>query len=173
MLEVLKPLASLWHTIAFACGFLFVFQSYLALFGHVQYDRRHNRIIRYADRHLWLSGFAIIAIGLLISGPETYLSNPKLWTKVTLITIWAISTETMRAYALPRLRLGQRLPMLVTGTISLACWIYGAFLGVAHGLAYGKAPLWALMSGFLIVLLGLSVLAFKLKATPALSLDNP
>lgn len=173
MLEVLKTLTSLWHVIAFACGFLFVFQSYLALFGHVQYDRSHNRIIRYADRHLWLSGFAIIAVGLYINGAETYLSNPKLWTKVTLITIWAISTETMRAYALPKFRNGQRTPMIVAGTVSLTCWIYGAFLGLAHGLAYGKAPLWALMSGFMVVLLVLSALAVKLKASPALSLNNP
>lgn len=173
MLEVLKTLASLWHIIAFACGFLFVFQSYMALFGRVQYDRSHNSIIRHADRHLWLSGFAIIGIGLWINGPETYLSNPKLWTKVTLITIWAMSTETMRAYALPRFREGQRTPMLVAGTVSLACWIYGAFLGLAHGLAYGKAPLWALMSGYLIVLLGLSVLALKLKSEPPMRLNNP
>lgn len=172
MLEVLKTLTSLWHIIAFACGFLFVFQSYLALFGRVQYDPSHNRIIRYADRHLWLSGFAIIAVGLYINGPETYLSNPKLWTKVTLITIWAISTETMRAYALPRFRDGQRTPMIIAGTVSLACWIYGAFLGLAHGLAYGKAPLWALMSGYLVVLLGLSLLAFKLKSVPPLRLNN-
>ena len=46
MLEVLKTLTSLWHVVAFSCGFLFVFQSYLALFGRAQYDRSHNHIIR-------------------------------------------------------------------------------------------------------------------------------
>lgn len=169
MLEVLKTTASLWHVVAFACGFLLVCQAYLALFGRGRYDPGHNGIVRHADRHLWLSGFAIIGMGVLISGPEIYLSNPKLWTKVTLITIWAISTEAMRVYAIPRLLAGQRLPMVMAATVSLACWIYGAFLGVAHGLAYGKAPLWALMSGYLLVLLVLSALALKLNDPARLS----
>jgi len=173
MLEVLKTAMSLWHVIAFACGFLFVFQAYLALFGRVRYDPTHNRIIRHADRHLWISGFAIIGLGILMNGAEVYLANPKLWTKAMLITIWAVSTEAMRLYALPRLRRGMRMPMLVTGTLSLACWIYGAFLGVAHGLAYGKAPLWGLMAGYLLVLLGLSVLAVRLTSTPVLNPESP
>lgn len=79
-LEFLKTLTALWHTLAFAGGFIFVWQSYRALLGYVPHEHGWSRWIRQADIHLWLSGFAIIGLGILISGLAHYLSNPKLWT---------------------------------------------------------------------------------------------
>jgi hypothetical protein len=166
LLEILKTLAALWHTVAFAGGMVFVWQSYRALLGQVPHDFRSGRIIRKADIHLWLSGFAIIGLGILISGTDTYLDNPKLWAKVVLITVWLIATQAIRHYALPRLKAGQRVPMLTAAAISLSCWIYGAFLGVAQGLAYGVIPFEGLVSGFLFTTLACLGLTF-LHANPA------
>ncbi len=164
LLEFLKTLAALWHAIAFAGGFYFVWQSYRALFGLVAHDRRWGPIIGKADIHLWLSGFAIIGMGILISGADKYLSNPKLWTKVVLIVVWLVATQSMRHYALPRLRAGRRTPMLIAAALSLACWVYGAFLGVAQGLAYGVVPFPALVSGFLLAIAASLAMTFVLAA---------
>ncbi|MEW6679042.1 MAG: hypothetical protein AB1421_14085 [Pseudomonadota bacterium] len=161
-LEVLKTLAALWHVVAFAGGFAFVWQSYRALLGQIPHEPRWGKFIRKADIHLWLSGFVIIGLGILSSGLLHYLSNPKLWTKSLLILVWLIATQTMRRYAMPRFKAGIRTPMLLTAAISLGCWSYGAFLGVAKGLAYGALPFTVLVSGFLLTLSASLVLTFLL-----------
>jgi chromate transporter len=161
-LEVLKTLAALWHVVAFAGGFAFVWQSYRALLGQIPHEPRWGKFIRKADIHLWLSGFVIIGLGILSSGLAHYLSNPKLWTKSLLILVWLIATQTMRRYAMPRFRAGNRFPMLLTAAISLGCWSYGAFLGVAKGLAYGSVPFISLASGFMLTLLVSLALTFLL-----------
>ena len=111
-LKILLTLAALWHTFAFAAGGVYVFHAYQALFmsGH---NPLGTGMIRFADCHLWLSGVAIIALELMLTGVHAYLANPKLWAKSLLIVIWFISVQTMRLYAVPRLREGFRLPMLL------------------------------------------------------------
>lgn len=170
LLEFLKTLAALWHTLAFAGGFFFVWQSYRALLGLCPHEGFWGRRVRQADLHLWLSGFAIIGLGIAISGLEAYLSNPKLWTKVVLISLWLVDTQAMRHYAVPLLRRGRRGPMLVASGISLACWVYGAFLGVAKGLAYGAVPFAALLCGFLLTMAASFALTYYLASRgPALA----
>lgn len=70
----------------------------------------------------------------------------------------------MRRIALPRLKQGQRGPMLMLSAISLACWSYGAFLGVARGLAYGMLPYLTLLTGFLLAIAACIALTYLLEA---------
>lgn len=81
---------------------------------------------------------------------------------MALITVWLVTTQVMRHIAIPRLKAGQRWPMLATSGVSLACWVYGAFLGVAKGLAYGAAPFAVLLSGFALTLAVCVALTFTL-----------
>lgn len=160
--ETAKTLAVLWHTLAFAAGAVYVWHSYRALIGKASPQKSWGGVIRQADIHLWLSGFIIIGIGIVLSGGEAYLSNPKLWTKVNVISVWLASTQFLRHYALPRFRSGEARPMLVACSVNLACWIYGAFLGVAKGLAYGAVPLAVLAGGFAAVIFICLITTFTL-----------
>lgn len=150
-LKLLLTLAALWHTFAFAAGGAYVFHAYQTLFNG-EHNPLSRSVIRSADSQLWLSGVVIIGLGIGLTGLHQYLANPKLWAKATLITIWFTSTQTMRLYAVARFRAGDRLPMLLASSVNLACWIYGAFLGVAKPLAFGVVSFTALTSGFIVMI---------------------
>ncbi len=158
ILRTLVSTAAFWHTLAFAAGSVHVVFAYRTLFQG-EYDSRWTRVLRSADRHLWASGFAIIGLGIALSG-FAYLANPKLWAKSALILFWVFSTQAMNRYAMPRLRRGERTPMLLTSSVSIACWAYGAFLGVANPLANGVAPFWALAAGFFATIFGFMLVTF-------------
>lgn len=146
-LKTLLSFAMLWHTFAFAAGGVYVFHAY-----HVLFRGGHNpsgvKVIRSADWQLWLSGFMIIGLGIALFGFDQYVANPKLWAKVLLITIWLISTQTIRRYAVVQMRTGNRTPMLLASSVNVACWIYGAFLGVAKPLGLGVVSFTILTAGF-------------------------
>lgn len=146
-LTILLSFAVLWHIFAFAAGGVYVFHAYRVLFGG-----GHNpsgvKVIRSADWQLWLSGFMIIGLGMALYGFDRYTANPKLWAKVIVITIWLISTQTIRRYAVAQMRAGYRKPMLLASSVNVACWIYGAFLGVAKPLGFGVASFTMLTAGF-------------------------
>ncbi len=146
-LKILLSFAVLWHTFAFAAGGVYVFHAYRVLFwgGH---NPSGVKVIRSADWQLWLSGFVIIGLGIALYGFDRYTANPKLWAKVIVITIWLISTQTIRRYAVAQMRTGYRTPMLLASSANVACWIYGAFLGVAKPLGFGTVSFTMLTAGF-------------------------
>lgn len=140
-------LAVLWHTFAFAAGGVYVFHAYRVLFQG-GYNPSSVKVIRSADWQLWLSGFVMIGLGVALFGFATYMSNPKLWAKLLVITIWLISTQTIRRYAVAKMRIGYRVPMLLASSVNVACWIYGAFLGIAKPLGSGIVSFTLLATGF-------------------------
>lgn len=162
--KVMMSFTTLWHAFAFAAGGVYVVHAYRSLFLG-GYEARWARIIRSADWQLWASGFAVIGLGISLSG-EDYLADPKLWAKATLVFVWFGATRAMRLLALPKLRRGERGPMLVASSISAACWAYGAYLGVAKPLACGVAPFWALLAGFLATICGFSAHDASLRQAP-------
>ena len=151
VLKILLSLAVLWHTFAFAAGGVYIFNAYNTLFrgGH---NPSGVKVIRSADWQLWLSGFMIIGLGVMIDGVDQYAANPKLWAKTLLIIIWLISTQTIRRYAVVKIRTGNRTPMLLASSVNVACWIYGAFLGVAKSLTFGVISFYIWTVGFDITL---------------------
>lgn len=171
-LETLKTSVVLWHVVAFGFGFVYVINSYRAILGYMTPRKYWKRILRRADLHLWLSGVAVIAVGILLSGATQYFSNPKLWTKIVVITVWLASTQFMRRYAMLRYLRGKKAPMLTASSVNVACWFYGAFLGCAKGLANGAVPFEALAAGFVLTLavsFGFTMLVY-LKASERKSL---
>lgn len=150
-LKILLSLVVLWHTFAFAAGGVYVFNAYHVLFRGGR-NASGVKVIRSADWQLWLSGFMIIGLGIMIDGFAQYLANPKLWAKTLLIIIWLISTQTIRRYAVVKIRTGNRVPMLLASSVNVACWIYGAFLGVAKSLAFGVVSFGMWTVGFDITL---------------------
>ena len=82
----LITLSAFWHVLGFAFGLIYIHFSLKSLLGIIPYDKTWTHIIRSADVHLWLSGFALIGLGIWQKGFDAYLANPKLWCKVTTIT---------------------------------------------------------------------------------------
>jgi len=157
IIGLLITIAALWHVIGFAFGLVYVHFSLKSLFNFIQYDRKWSRILRTADLHLWLSGFALIALGLLQKGTGEYLSNPKLWCKITVVIVWFLSTQLMRRVGIQHLKNGNINPMMQLSAINLSCWIYGAFLGCAKPLAYGVVSYPTFFLGFA----GVMILSFS------------
>ena len=153
LLQALKSLVLLWHLFAFSVGAVYVWQSYRALLGPSDAEKFWSRIIRQADIHLWLSGFAVIAIGMALTPIGDYFADPKLWAKGIVVTTWLVSSQFLRRYALPRMQQGDRTAMLHACAVNLACWLYGAFLGVAKGLAAHAVPLSVFAGGFAAMIL--------------------
>jgi uncharacterized membrane protein len=162
LLGVAKALAALWHVVAFGTGLVLVVYSFQALLGTRRYERAWAQSLWHADIHLWLSGLAIIALGIASTGAEKYLSNPKLWTKVLVVVVWTLATLLMRQRAAAWFASAKRAPILALSGVSFACWIYGAFLGCARDLAYGAVPFAALAGGFAAVLAASVLIAFTL-----------
>lgn len=151
ILKTLLSITMLWHVCAFAAGGVYVFHAYRVLFygGH---NPAGLKVIRTADVQLWLSGFTMIGLGIAVYGLDAYMQNPKLWAKMILIIIWLISTQFIRRYAAGQMRSGNRLPMLLASSVNVACWTYGAFLGVAKPLASGGYSFSTFILGFDIAL---------------------
>jgi len=159
-------LTALWHVLGFAFGLVYVRLSLLSLLGRMPYQPEWSRVLRHADKHLWLSGLALIALGLWHKGADAYLHNPKLWCKITVILFWMVSTQCMRHIGIAQLKRGNRTPMLHFSTINVSCWLYGAFLGVAKPLANGAVSYPLLLCGFFFTLLLVSArLRSKMLAT--------
>lgn len=148
VIGLLVTLAAVWHLIGFALGPVYIHFSIRSLLGLAPYDPSWARGIRTADLHLWLSGLTLIVLGIWQKGFELYLSNPKLWCKVTVVLVWLASTQAMRHYGLPRLARGDRRPMLRLSAVNIACWTYGVMLGCAKPLAYGVWSYPQFLSGF-------------------------
>ena len=150
-LKIFLSIVVLWHTFAFAAGGVYIFNAYQILFKGGQ-NPSGVKVIRSADWQLWLSGLMMIGLGMMIDGFDQYIANPKLWAKTLLIIIWLISTQTIRRYAVAKIRAGNRTPMLLASSVNVTCWIYGAFIGVAKSLSFGVVSLnmWAV--GFYITL---------------------
>lgn len=156
LIALATALAALWHVLAFSIGFGLVILHVRALFRFEDYDNRWSRPLRAAELHLWLSGLAIIGAGIAQSGLERYAANPKLWAKISVVLIWAASVHVLRSSTAAWLQQGQRRRVIAAASISVACWLYAAFLGCAKDLAFGVAPFSALMAGFIAaVLMGL------------------
>ncbi len=153
IIGLLLTVAALWHLLGFAFGLVYINFSLKSLFNLIPYDRQWSGVIRSADLHLWLSGFALIVLGLFQKGTEEYLSNPKLWCKVTVVVIWFLSTQLMRRVGIPNLKKGNAGPMMKLSAINISCWIYGAFLGCAKPLAYGVVSYSGFILGFICTIL--------------------
>lgn len=148
LLRVALTLAAFWHVLAFAGGGVNVALSYRGLFSG-KHDKGWARAIRSAEWQLWVSGIALVLLGCLAAGWQAGLGNPKLQAKLVVVTVWLASTVIMRRFAVPRMRLGDRSSMLWVCSVSGACWVYGALLGVAKPLANGRVTLGEFLMGLI------------------------
>ena len=138
-------LAALYHVLATAAAMMAVFHFARRLRGEESREPLWRALFSQAEKHLWLSGLALVLLGLYVTGPEKYLANPKLWTKVSLITLWGLNSLWIKR-TLHRASPARR--DLMFG-ISIGALLYGTFLRVAKPLAYGVLPFAVFVAGLL------------------------
>ncbi len=170
LIKSLTSLAVLWHLFAFAAGGVYAFLSCRALFRG-GYDWRWSRVMRSADWQLWVSGLLVLGLEARLVGLVPCLSNPKLIAKLVVIGVWFASTQALRHLHAPAHGQRHRAAFLTACAVTAACWIYGAFLGVAKPLANGVVPLLGFLAGFagLIALSIGIILVLEHRMTPAAS----
>lgn len=137
-------LAAMYHVLATVAAMMAVFHFARMLRGEESRHPLWRTVFSQAEAHLWVSGVALVLLGIHVTGLEKYLGNPKLWTKVSLITLWGLNSLWIKR------SLSAASPVrrdLMFG-ISVAALFYGTFLGVAKPLAYGALPFPWFLAGF-------------------------
>lgn len=136
--------AAFYHVIATVAAMMSVFHFSRVMRGDEISQPLWRKIFSWGETHLWISGALLIVAGIYQSSLSEYLNNPKLWTKVSLVLIWGITSfmiqKTMQTASVARRNL-----MFGISTGSL---LYGSFLGVAKPLAYGVLPFPVFLMGY-------------------------
>ncbi|MFT3817889.1 MAG: hypothetical protein QM750_09725 [Rubrivivax sp.] len=146
----MNPL-SLWHQavlfvhlVAFALTLSAVVREDLRLLARRRIDPAHLRktvrTVGAGLAALWLSGLALVAIGIAAS-PAPWVPGAKLGAKLAVVTLLTLNGWALHAWVFPRLQAGPlrwgpglRLPAAL-GAVSSASWAYAAFVGVARPLS--------------------------------------
>lgn len=138
-------IAAFYHVMATVAAMMAVFHFARIQRGEESSHPLWRHIFHWGEFHLWISGLLLVSVGIYITGLQEYLGNPKLWTKLSLIALWAGNSyaikKTFRTASSARRNL-----MFGISTGSL---LYGTFLGVAKPLAYGVLPFPYFLSGFM------------------------
>ena len=146
--KFIVTISAFYHIMATVAAMMAIFQFVRILRGEENNHPLWRHVFDWAEAHLWISGLMLLAVGIYVTGFEEYVSNPKLWTKVSLVSLWAANSlcikKTIRT-APPGWR------NLMFGT-SAACLFYGTFLGVAKPLAYGVLPFPYFLAGFVLTI---------------------
>lgn len=93
---------------------------------------------------LWVTGVAIVTLDASIKG-WGYFANPKLQSKIAIVTLLTLNGFALHKYVLPllqkagsllRLSFSQRLMAIFAGAVSGVSWFYAALLGVGRPLNF-------------------------------------
>lgn len=149
MMEIVKSLIVFAHLIACCVAVGLVCYLDISLF-HARRREFNKKLlqdmkilpnfVRDALIALWVTGFAIIALGIQMKG-WAYIDNPKLWVKILVVMILTINGWLLHKYGLPMMERTQQLSHLsrnershlaIMGGISTASWLMAAYLGIAR-----------------------------------------
>lgn len=136
--------AAFYHVMATVAAMMSVFHFSRILRGDEGAHPIWRHIFTWGETHLWISGALLIGAGIYLSGLTQYMNNPKLWTKVCLVLIWASTSYAIKK-TLKTASTARRNLMFGISTGSL---LYGTILGVAKPLAYGVLAFPWFLTGF-------------------------
>lgn len=109
---------------------------------------------------LWLTGLAICALGYL-QNPD-YLFNQKLMMKLLVVEILTLNGLFLHEVAFKHVKPGRVMAaqsqitqgmLVLMGCLSSTSWLFACFLGIARPLNH-LSNFYALLSGYLVILLG-------------------
>jgi hypothetical protein len=122
-----------------------------------------SKLVTFALIMLWVSGIGF-EIQYWFVSPEL-IPNPKVYAKLTIVTILTINGFVLHARVLPMfyesigrplfddLRSKKQIFMIVTGTVSMFSWYTPFFLGVAREMNF-VVPAWWILSAYASLVLG-------------------
>lgn len=155
-------LAAFYHTLATVAAMMAVFHFVRVQRGQESSHPLWRHVFHWGEFHLWMSGLLLVSAGIYVTGLEEYLGNPKLWTKLSLIALWAINS-----YAIKKTyRTASALRRNVMFGLSTASLFYGTLLGVAKPLAYGVLPFPYFLGGFALTIAACTYGMSRLLARP-------
>jgi len=134
-----------------------------------------TKLVTFGLAVLWITGIAFLAIYYFTEPAK--LANPKIWAKVTIVTILTFNGVWLHMFVMPLLRQSvgktlfeevskktQRL-MITTGTISLVSWIFPIILGSSAALNF-LLPMYEILAYYVLALviafISLTILMNKL-----------
>lgn len=161
--KFIVTLAAFYHVLATVAAMMAVFHFSRSLRGEEARHPLWRAVFNWGETHLWISGVVLIAAGIYLSTVAQYLNNPKLWTKVSLVLLWGVSS-----YALKRtIRTASPATRNLLFGLSAGSLLYGTLLGVAKPLAYGVLAFPWFLAGFAATILTCALMARRLlSATP-------
>ncbi len=130
-----------------------------------------SRIVTWGLVILWVTGIALIWINVL-DKPE-YITNQKLWAKISIVMLLTANGVLIYHMILPYLKanVGQRLfdgmkrPLLaaftLAGSVSFVSWTSPFILGMASELNY-VTPMWIILAAYAAAVLAIWAVMFTL-----------
>ncbi|MFD2449814.1 hypothetical protein ACFSQE_16375 [Vogesella fluminis] len=123
--KLIVVLAAFYHVMATVAAMMAIFHFARALRGEENSHPFWRHVFNWGETHLWISGAILIGAGIYLSSLAEYLNNPKLWTKVSLVVLWAAASYAIRRSS--RSASATRRNLLFG--ISSGSLLYGTFLG--------------------------------------------
>lgn len=127
-------------------------------------DSKHlsslQQTVSYALLALWITGAGIIALDVYIKG-LSYFGNPKLQSKIAIVSLLTLNGLVLHAYVLPlmqkagsllKLTFTRRMLAIFTGAVSAVSWFYAAMLGVGRPLNW-KYSLLEILAAYPVLIL--------------------
>jgi hypothetical protein len=110
---------------------------------------------------LWVTGAAVVILDASIKGLG-YFANPKLQSKVAIVTLLTVNGMALHKYVLPwmqkggsllRLSFNQRMIAIFAGAVSGVSWFYAAMLGIGRPLNW-KYSLFEILAAYPVLIAG-------------------
>lgn len=128
------------HLVVFALAISEVLRGDLGLLSCPGLDpdwlHRISRRILVLLALLWVTG-ALLLVMSVNPDPSPLLTNPKLATKVLVVTVLTLNGLLLHTIAFPMMLQGARVAALasILGAISTGSWLYASFVGVSRVIA--------------------------------------
>ena len=132
---------------------------------HKRLDSKHlaglQKTVSRALLVLWVTGAAIITVDASVKG-WGILANPKLQSKIAIVTLLTLNGYALHRYVLPlmqkagsllRLSFSQRMIAVFAGAVSGVSWFYAAMLGIGRPLNW-KYSLVEILAAYPVLIAG-------------------
>lgn len=131
--------------------------------AHLQDMKELQSIVADALIVLWVTGVALVAFDAALKGGGwQYFENPKIQTKIAIVSLLTLNGVALHNLVLPwlqkagsvlKLSLGKSVIATFAGTVSGVSWLYAAMLGVGRPLSW-KFPVDELMAPYPVLIAG-------------------
>jgi hypothetical protein len=130
--------------------------------AHMKQMNNLQSVVSLALVTLWITGTALVTMDALVKGGWQYFANPKIQTKILVVTLLTVNGFALHNLVLPWLQKAGSLVNLsfnrsvvaaFTGSVSAVSWMYAAFMGIGRPLSW-KYSLGQLLAAYPLMVAG-------------------